>query len=205
MTSATSTDKLAWPNSGLDRRTALPDLIGRHEDFLFVTGLGNTSKEVAALTGDASRFFGIGGAMGSATMVGLGLALARPDKRVVVVTGDGEMLMSMGSLAVVGCVKPPNLAIVCVDNGHYGETGNQLTHTAMGVQLDRIATASGITSTMVAAKQEDLARGAELLRGTGMPVFILLRVKQGEAPGIGRNLNPVWLRQRFRMALTGKP
>ena len=204
MTSGASPHDLAWPHAGLDRRTALPALVGAHQDFLFVTGLGNPSKEVAALTGDGNHFFGIGGAMGAACMVGLGLALARPDKRVVVVTGDGELLMSMGSLAVVGCAKPPNLAVICVDNGHYGETGNQVTHTGLGVQLDRIAVASGISNTMVVAKEEDLAPGAQLLRSTGGPVFILLRVKQGEAPGMGRNLQPAYLRIRFRTALLGK-
>ena len=103
----------------LDRCHALPALIGRHDDFLIVSGLAGTSRDVAALTEDGAHTY----TMGGACMIGLGLALARPDKRVLVVTGDGELLMNVGALATIAVVNPPNLAIVCVDNGHYGETG----------------------------------------------------------------------------------
>jgi thiamine pyrophosphate-dependent acetolactate synthase large subunit-like protein len=206
MSTANSNTGLAWPHSGLDRRTALPAVVGEHKDFLFVTGLGNPSKEVAALTGDGGHFFGIGGAMGSACMVGLGLALAQPKKKVLVVTGDGEMLMSMGSLAVIGAMKPDNLGVIIVDNGHYGETGNQITHTGFGaVDLERVAAASGIANTMTVETEDGLKKGASFLRSAGWPLFILLKVRQGETNSIGRSLNPAYCRNRFRMALVGKP
>ncbi len=83
------------------------------------------------------------GAMGGACMIGLGLALARPDKRVLVVTGDGELLMNVGALATIAVINPPNLAILCVDNGHYGETGYQKSHTSLGVDLEKIAVRIG--------------------------------------------------------------
>jgi pyruvate/2-oxoacid:ferredoxin oxidoreductase beta subunit len=101
----------------------VPALIGRHEDFLIVSGLAGTSRDVAALTGDGAHTYTMAGAMGGACMIGLGLALARPDRRVLVVTGDGELLMNVGALATIAVMNAPNLAIVCVDNGHYGETG----------------------------------------------------------------------------------
>jgi pyruvate/2-oxoacid:ferredoxin oxidoreductase beta subunit len=101
----------------------VPALIGRHEDFLIVSGLAGTSRDVAALTGDGAHTYTMAGAMGGAYMIGLGLALARPDRRVLVVTGDGELLMNVGALATIAVMNAPNLAIVCVDNGHYGETG----------------------------------------------------------------------------------
>src|SRR5512145_1383449 len=103
----------------LDRLGPVPALIGRHEDFLIVAGLAGTSRDVAAITGDGAHTYSMAGAMGGAAMIGLGLALARPDRRVLVVTGDGELLMNVGSLATIGILNPPNLAIVCVDNGHY--------------------------------------------------------------------------------------
>src|SRR5436309_6977794 len=99
----------------LDRRDAVPKLIGRHEDFLFVTGLAGTSRDIAALTKDGAHIYSMAGAMGGACMMGLGLALARPDKRVLVVTGDGELLMNLGSLAAIAVMNPAKLAIVCVD------------------------------------------------------------------------------------------
>src|SRR5215813_12906679 len=107
----------------LDRREAIPALIGRHEDFLIVTGLAGTSRDIAALTSDGAHTYTMAGAMGGACMIGLGLALARRDKQVLVVTGDGELLMNIGSLATIAVINPPNLSVACVDNGHYGETG----------------------------------------------------------------------------------
>ena len=123
----------------LDRRDAVPALIGRHEDFLFVTGLAGTARDIAALTHDGAHIYTMAGAMGGACMIGLGLALARPDKRVLVATGDGELLMNMGALATIAVLNPANLAILCVDNGHYGETGYQKSHTSLGVDLEKIA------------------------------------------------------------------
>ncbi len=132
----------------LDRREAIPKLVGRHEDFLIVTGLAGTSRDIAALTEDGAHTYSMAGAMGGACMIGLGLALARRDKRVLVVTGDGELLMNIGSLATIAVMNPPNLSVVCVDNGHYGETGYQKSHTSLGVDLERIASGSGIKRTL---------------------------------------------------------
>src|SRR6185436_16192120 len=84
------------------------------------------------------------GAMGGAVMMGLGLALAQPDLPVVVITGDGEMLMGLGSLATVGLQKPGNLSIVVLDNEVYGETGGQVSHTAAVADLVGVAKACGI-------------------------------------------------------------
>jgi phosphonopyruvate decarboxylase len=135
----------------LDRRDAVPALIGRHEDFLIVSGLAGTSRDVAALTGDGAHTYTMAGAMGGACMIELGLALARPDRRVLVVTGDGELLMNLGGLATIAVMNPANLAIVCVDNGHYGETGYQKSHTSLGVDLEKIAAGSGISATRTIA------------------------------------------------------
>ena len=88
-----------------------------------------------AAAGDDDRNFYLWGAMGGAAMIGLGLALAQPDKRVAVITGDGEMLMGMGALATIGVQQPNNLAVIVFDNGVYGETGMQPSHTQSGVDL----------------------------------------------------------------------
>jgi len=113
----------AAPGFVLERSEVVPALIGRHEDFLFIAGLGGSARDVGAVTGDGAHVYSLGGAMGAACMIGLGLALARPDKRVLVVTGDGELLMNVGALAAIAVMNPPNLSILCVDNGHYCETG----------------------------------------------------------------------------------
>src|SRR5262249_46649781 len=121
--------KAAAPGFVLERSEAVPALIGRHEDFLFIAGLGGTARDVGAVTGDGAHVYSLGGAMGAACMMGLGLALARPDKRVLVVTGDGELLMNIGALVTIAVIDPKNLAILCVDNGHYGATGSHKNPT----------------------------------------------------------------------------
>src|ERR1700719_1159815 len=141
----------------LDRREAVPKLIGRHQDFLFVTGLAGTARDIAALTGDGAHIYTMAGAMGGAAMIGLGLALARPDKRVLVATGDGELLMNVGALATIAVMNPPNFSILCVDNGHYGETGYQKSHTSLGTDLATIASGSGIKLTRTIEQQADIA------------------------------------------------
>jgi len=158
------------PTFMLDRLEAVPALIGRHEDFLIVAGLAGTSRDVAALTGDGAHTYSMAGAMGGACMMGVGLALARPDQRVLVVTGDGELLMNIGSLATIAVLNPANLSIVCVDNGHYGETGYQKSHTSLGVDLEKIAAGSGIKRTLTIEQETELATGARLIRdGTILP------------------------------------
>src|SRR3954452_3001685 len=102
----------------MDRRGAGPAPIWRHEGFLFVTGLAGTARDIAALTNDGAHIYTMAGAMGGACMIGLGLALARPDKRVLVATGDGELLMNVGALATIAVLNPANFAILVVDNGH---------------------------------------------------------------------------------------
>jgi thiamine pyrophosphate-dependent acetolactate synthase large subunit-like protein len=193
----------AAPQFILDRRDAVPALIGRHEDFLTVSGLAGTSRDVAALIGDGAHTYTMAGAMGGACMIGLGLALARPDRRVLVVTGDGELLMNVGGLATIAVTNPANLAIVCVDNGHYGETGYQKSHTSLGVDLEKIASGSGISATRTIAFQEELADGPRLLRDGNGTVFIVLRVKPTDPPAFKRNMDPSACRSRFRTALLG--
>jgi thiamine pyrophosphate-dependent acetolactate synthase large subunit-like protein len=188
----------------LDRRDAVPALIDRHQDFLIVSGLAGTSRDVAALTCDGAHCYTMAGAMGGASMIGLGLALARPDKRVLVVTGDGELLMNVGALATIGVINPPNLAILCVDNGHYGETGYQKSHTSLGVDLEGIAAGSGIKTTRSITAEHEIAEGARLLREGNGTAFVLLRVRPTDPPAYKRNMDPSACRNRFRAALLGR-
>ena len=127
----------------LDRREVVSTLLADRKDALVVAGLGASTYDLAA-AGDNPRNLYLWGAMGGAVMMGLGLALAQPDTPVVVVTGDGEMLMGMGSLATVGVQKPKNLSILVLDNEAYGETGGQASHTSASADLVGVARACGI-------------------------------------------------------------
>lgn len=189
----------------LDRREAVPALVGRHQDFLIVTGLAGTARDIAALTEDGPHVYTMAGAMGAAAMMGFGLALAQPERRVLVVTGDGELLMNVGALATIGVRNPPNLSIVCVDNGHYGETGYQKSHTSLGVDLEQMAIGAGITATRTVSRADQIADASELIRETNGTVFVCLRVSAGDPPTFRRLMDPAACRTRFRGALLGKP
>jgi len=193
------------PKFEMDRAKAVPALIGRHEDFLIVSGLAGTSKDMASLTGDAANLFTMAGAMGAASALGLGLALAQPERRVLVITGDGELLMNVGTLATIAVLNPSNLAIVCVDNGHYGETGYQKSHTSRGVDLERIAIGAGIKMSCTIESEDQIAGGTRMLRETNGTSFVLLRVSIKEPPAVKRLLEPAAARVRFRTALLGRP
>jgi thiamine pyrophosphate-dependent acetolactate synthase large subunit-like protein len=152
----------------LDRRDVVKALLASRKDAIAIGGLGASTNDITAV-GDHARNFYLWGGMGGAAMMGLGLALAQPKLPVLVITGDGEMLMGMGSLATIGLQKPANLSIVVLDNECYGETGGQMSHTASAADLVGVAKACGITdsraiSTMsevetFAASIQDVATG----------------------------------------------
>jgi len=125
----------------LDRRAAVAAILKPRGNALVVTGLGSSTYDVAAAGNHPLNFY-LWGAMGGAAMLGLGLALARPDRRILVVTGDGEMLMGLGSLATISVKRPRNLSIITIDNQYYGETGMQPSHTSR-VDLAGVARADG--------------------------------------------------------------
>jgi phosphonopyruvate decarboxylase len=189
----------------LDRREAVPALIGRHEDFLIVSGLAGTSKDMASHTGDAGHLFTMAGAMGAAASMGLGLALAQPEKRVLVITGDGELLMNVGALATISVINPPNLSIVCVDNGYYGETGYQKSHTSRGVDLEQMAIGAGLKMTCTVEREDQIGDASRMLREGNGTSFVLLRVSPEEPPKVKRLLEPAAAKVRFRTALLGRP
>jgi phosphonopyruvate decarboxylase len=192
------------PDPVLDRREAVPALIERPRDFLVVAGLAGTAQEISAISEDMALAYPLGGAMGAALPMALGLALAQPGRRVLCMTGDGELLMNLGALATAAAMNPPNLTIVCVDNCRYGETGNQETHTGLGVRLDVIAEGSGIPVVFTVNTADDLPEGRRLVREGGGLAFILLRVKEGPALRRKRRFEPAWVRDRFRAALLGE-
>ena len=139
----------------LDRRRVVASLLANREGAVVVGGLGASTNDMAA-SGDHDRNFYLWGAMGGAVMIGLGIALAQPKLPVVVITGDGEMLMGIGSLATVGLQKPRNLTIVVLDNEVYGETGGQASHTAATVDLVGVARSCGITDARAIATMADI-------------------------------------------------
>jgi thiamine pyrophosphate-dependent acetolactate synthase large subunit-like protein len=186
----------------LPRRSAVARILADRDDMLVVTGLGSPTYDCAA-AGDHPLNFYLWGAMGSAVTVGLGLALTQPKRRVLVVTGDGEMLMGLGALATSGAKKPENLAIAVLDNELYGETGMQPTHTGAGVDLAGIARASGFRRTATVRQTGELDDAAAMLRTAKGPVLVVLKVSSARDPLVLPSWDGALLKSRFRQALLG--
>ncbi len=183
----------------LDRRLVVAALLHDPGDLLVVTGLGAATYDAAA-AGDRPLNFYLWGAMGGAAMVGLGLALAQPSRRVLVLTGDGEMLMGLGALATIAVQAPDNLAIAVLDNGRFGETGSQHSHTAHGADLAAIALGCGWRSvcTVSAAAELDPLR-ARLRREA---LLAVLRIAPDDPPRVLPPRDGALLHHRFRAALS---
>ena len=186
----------------LSRRQAVANLLCARNQILVVAGLGAPAWDCAA-AGDHELNFYLWGGMGSAAMVGLGLALARPSNPVVVVTGDGELLMGLSSLATIAAAAPPNLTIVVLDNERYGETGMQQTHTAYGVDLAKIADGAGFVWTKLIDDFSDVTAVAEKFSVQGGPGMAVLKVKAEELPLVLPPRDGAYLKDRFRGALLG--
>jgi thiamine pyrophosphate-dependent acetolactate synthase large subunit-like protein len=185
----------------LERRAAMATLLAdRGDDLLVVPGLGSTCWDLAA-AGDNDRNFYLWGAMGGAAMIGLGLALAQPDKRVAVITGDGEMLMGLGALATIGIQKPPNLAVIVFDNGVYGETGMQPSHTQSGVDLLKVAAGCGIDPCLEVHDETGLADLAARLKSLNGTIFARVLIEPVDPPRVLPERDGVVLKRRFRAAL----
>jgi thiamine pyrophosphate-dependent acetolactate synthase large subunit-like protein len=190
--------------SPLERRAAMATLLARRpKDLLVVPGLGSTTWDLAAL-GDDDRNFYLWGAMGGAAMIGLGLALAQPQRRVAVITGDGEMLMGLGSLATIGIQRPGNLAIIVFDNGVYGETGMQPSHTQGGVDLLGVARACGIGPCLDVRDEEGLRDLAGRLATFRETLFARVQIAAEDPPRVLPLRDGVALKERFRAAVGAK-
>jgi thiamine pyrophosphate-dependent acetolactate synthase large subunit-like protein len=185
----------------LDRREAVKTLLADRGDLLVVTGLGSSSYDVFAAGEHPGNFY-LWGAMGGAAMVGLGIALAQPTRPVAVITGDGEQLMGIGSLVTIAAKKPGNLTIVVLDNGHFGETGMQLSHSGLGAQLGVMAHGAGFPSVSEISDAEGLVRfRPEMQKVEGGPRLARVRIGSDHVPRALPRRDGVFLKNRFRQNL----
>jgi thiamine pyrophosphate-dependent acetolactate synthase large subunit-like protein len=182
----------------LNRREVVSELLAAREESLLVTGLGSTCWDAAAV-GDVAANFYLWGAMGGAAMIGLGLALAQPQRRVLVLTGDGEMLMGLGAFATIAVQQPRNLALVVFDNERYGETGMQATHTHFGVDLAGVAQAAGFAYSTTVVDEAGLRDCIPVLYGEAHgPAFVAVKVDDKPVPMILPPRDGAFLKNRFR-------
>jgi thiamine pyrophosphate-dependent acetolactate synthase large subunit-like protein len=189
----------------LERRSVVGSLLADRKDAIVVGGLGASTYDIAA-AGDHDRNFYLWGAMGGAVMIGLGVALAQPDLPVVVITGDGEMLMGVGSLATVGLQKPGNLTIVVLDNEVYGETGGQASHTAATVDLVGVARSCGIADSRTIATMAEIEAFAPSLQDvSGGPRFVSIKIDSANLERVLSSRDGTFIVNRMRGALGFNP
>jgi thiamine pyrophosphate-dependent acetolactate synthase large subunit-like protein len=187
-------------NNLLDRRSAVVKLLRDRGDLVVVCGLGSATWDVAA-AGDNARNFYSWGAMGGAAMIGLGLALARPDETIAVITGDGEILMGLGALATIGVRKPPNLSVLVLDNRHFGETGMQASHTGLGTDLCGVARACGIPRVMEASSMEEVTAVRDGLHRPDGCLFARIAISAAEHERVMPERDGAKIKDRVRAAL----
>ena len=189
----------------MDRREAVKRLLAARDGALVVTGLGSPSYDVHAV-GDADHNYYLWGAMGGAALVGLGIAQAQPNKRVMVITGDGEQLMAFGSLATISVAAPRNLDLIVLDNQHFGETGMQSSHTGRGIDFSTVAAACGFAETKRLHRLDEVDALCETLRKPAQgPRLFVLKIKAENLP---RSLPPrdaTFIKNRFRAHLGFSP
>jgi thiamine pyrophosphate-dependent acetolactate synthase large subunit-like protein len=187
----------------LHRREVVSALLKGRKDLLVVAGLGSTAWDITA-AGDSPLNFPLWGAMGQAAMFGLGLALAQPKRRVLVLTGDGEMLMGLGSLATIGVELPKNLSIVVIDNARYGETGMQQTHTASGVDIAGVALACKFRYAETIFDKGGVRALHKVIYTQAGPNFAAIKVVAEKIPLVLPPREGTLLKARFRRALLGE-
>jgi thiamine pyrophosphate-dependent acetolactate synthase large subunit-like protein len=190
------------PNALLHRRDVVNELLRDRGDLLVIAGLGAPNWDVSA-AGDHPNNFPLWGAMGAAAMMGLGLALAQPKRKIMVITGDGEMLMSIGALATIAVEKPPNLTIAVLDNERFGETGMQKTHTAAGVDLAGMALAAGIRTSRIVRTAQEVTQIRDLAHEGKGPVFAQAKINPEALPIVMPPSDGGILTTRFRQSVLG--
>ncbi len=186
----------------LRRRAIVKKLIDADKNVLVIAGLGSTAWDITA-AGDRDLNFPLWGAMGGSIPIGLGLALAQPNRRILVITGDGETLMGMGSLATVAMQAPKNLSICTLDNERYGETGMQSTHTSAVTDLAQVAKACGIAITGEVRTDDDFETALPVIMAADGPVYHVIKVRAEKLDFILPPKDGVHLKNRFRRALLG--
>jgi thiamine pyrophosphate-dependent acetolactate synthase large subunit-like protein len=184
----------------LDRREFVQRLLVDRGNLLVVPGLGSATYDVAA-AGDHPLNFYLWGAMGGTAMIALGLALARPDRRVVAIPGDGDMLMGLGSLATIGVKQPKNLVVVVLDNARYGETGMQPSHTGAGIDLVAVAKACKFVDALHVSEIGAMGRIRDLVHNGGGPILVQARISNDAAPRVLPSRDGHAIKLRFVEAL----
>ena len=184
----------------LRRRPLVADLVSKRGSALIVTGLGSATYDVAA-AGDNDNNFYFWGGMGLTAMTGLGIAIAQPERRVVVMTGDGDMMMGIGSLATIAAAAPSNLAILVLDNERFGETGEQIGLSAGCTDMAQMAVGAGFQTTATLSSEEEIKALPDLLYQTPGPVFCVAKVAPGNDERVLPSTDGAYLTRRFRDAL----
>jgi thiamine pyrophosphate-dependent acetolactate synthase large subunit-like protein len=187
------------PNK-IARRPFMAELLAQRGQTLVVPGLGSPTWDCCA-AGDSPEYLYSWGGMGLAAPTALGIALSQPKRRVLCVTGDGEMLMGIGSLAVIGDQAPGNLAILVLDNETFAETGRQRGLTANRTDIASLAKGFGIANTMTVTEHGMVGELARFLYQAVGPVLAVAKIAVTDDPWRLPEKDGAVIAHRFRVSL----
>jgi thiamine pyrophosphate-dependent acetolactate synthase large subunit-like protein len=187
----------------IDRRALVKEILGEREDILAISGLGGAGYDLTASRGDHDLNFCLHGSMGGAPLVAMGLALAQPDRRVVAVLGDGDMLMGIGSLSTIMTERPTNLAVLVLDNGLYMETGGQKSATGHETDLAAMAAAAGFPVSRTLGNPDEQADCVKIIQETPGPVFVCAKISNEQRETLPKTRDGNYMKLRLRKALLG--
>lgn len=187
----------------INRRALVKDILGDREDIIGISGLGGAGYDLTASRGDHDLNFCMHGSMGGAPLVAMGLALAQPERRVVAVLGDGDMLMGIGSLATIMTARPANLVVLVLDNGHYLETGGQKTAAGHGADLTAMAAAAGFETAKTLTDPNDQAEFVKMIQEAPGPIFVCAKITGEQPESVPKTRDGNLMKFRMRQALLG--
>jgi thiamine pyrophosphate-dependent acetolactate synthase large subunit-like protein len=187
----------------IDRRALVKAILGDRKDIIGISGLGGAGYDLTASRGDHDLNFCLHGSMGGAPLVAMGLAMAQPDRRVVAVLGDGDMLMGIGSLATIMTERPKNLAVLVLDNGYYLETGGQKTAASHGTDLTAMAAAAGFETAKTLTDPNDMADFVKMIQEAPGPIFVCAKISIDKPETVPKTRDGNNMKLRMRKALLG--
>lgn len=173
------------------------------DDTALVAGIGNAAFELFT-AGHRPKNFYMLGSMGLAVPIGLGLALAQPERPVVVMEGDGSVLMNLGALSTVAREAPPNLTIVIWDNAQWQLTGGQSTATSVTTDLAAIAAGSGIANASTPEGPDAFEQAVRYALDAPGPHAIVAKINNLKARGTHHD-DPIMIKYEFMQAIGVQP
>jgi thiamine pyrophosphate-dependent acetolactate synthase large subunit-like protein len=184
----------------MKRHQAIKAITNCYKEAYFIGCNGLVTRELYAINDGPHNFYVLG-SMGLPAAIGLGIALTRPDKKIIVITGDGNQLMSLGTLATIGKTSPKNFIEIVLDNECYETTGGQETSSST-TKFSELAASSGFKRGRYVDTLNKLTAALEECKNVQGPILIHAKIEKEKNCPARKNIDPCETKNRFMKALT---